>query len=168
MLNLVEHWLVQWMISTMNWTLTLLIVLIKLISSILILTPQKVLCLYKAIQMRDLRYLTQIYLESQRLALLYRICLGAHKWEMHVFWKIQQVYIRVTVMVFIINRPYDVSMLYSSMYYIICISSNWSWWSIMLMLWIGYVGYQHSCNTLVGACSSSGYVINGSVSLLLV
>ncbi|XP_022897111.1 TITAN-like protein isoform X3 [Olea europaea var. sylvestris] len=26
----------------------------------------------------------------------------------------------------------------------------------------GYVGYQHSCNTLVGACSSSGYVINGS------
>ncbi|CAA3012863.1 Hypothetical predicted protein [Olea europaea subsp. europaea] len=32
----------------------------------------------------------------------------------------------------------------------------------------GYVGYQHSCNTLVGACLSSGYVINGSVSLLLV
>ncbi|XP_022850295.1 TITAN-like protein [Olea europaea var. sylvestris] len=26
----------------------------------------------------------------------------------------------------------------------------------------GYVGYQHSCNTLVGACLSSGYVINGS------
>lgn len=34
-------------------------------------------------EMRDLRYLTQIYLESQRLAILHTICLGAHKWEMH-------------------------------------------------------------------------------------